>query len=164
MKNPLKPKHTLLTLIAYLIGGSIYLYISFMGSFGIMNRTPINQSPQTIEDFFKVGNIELRIIESIYLVHLYSCLPEFVLISKKRLFNIFKINETKKGQIPYREVIYGSIFLGICLLIRLLGVKIDTIISINGAIIGFFNIYFFPALLHVKCLYFSSNKKTMKEK
>ena len=164
MKNPLKPKHTLLTLIAYLIGGGIYIYISFMGSFGIMNRTPTNQSPQTIEDFFKVGNIELRIIESIYLVHLYSCLPEFVLISKKRLFNIFKINETKKGQIPYREVIYGSIFLGICLLIRLLGVKIDTIISINGAIIGFFNIYFFPALLHVKCLYFSSNKKTMKEK
>lgn len=44
------------------------------------------------------------------------------------------------------------------MLIRLLGVNIDTIISINGSIVGFFNIYFFPAILHVKCLYFSKNK------
>jgi hypothetical protein len=42
MKNPLKSKHSLLTLIAYLIGGGIYFYISFMGSFGIMSRLPLN--------------------------------------------------------------------------------------------------------------------------
>jgi hypothetical protein len=45
MKNPIQSKHTVLTLIAYLIGGGIYLYISFMGSFGIMNRTALNQDP-----------------------------------------------------------------------------------------------------------------------
>lgn len=49
-------------------------------------------------------------------------------------------------------------------MIRLLGIKIDTIIAINGAIIGFFNIYLFPAILHVKCLYFSKNKLSSDEK
>jgi hypothetical protein len=62
MKNPLKSKHTLLTLFSYVIGGCIYFYISFMGSFGIINRLPLNQDPQTIEDYFKVGNIEVKII------------------------------------------------------------------------------------------------------
>lgn len=159
MKNPAKNKHIFLTLIAYVVGACVYVYISFMGSFGIMNRTPLTNAPQTIEDYFKVGNTELRIIEIIYLVHLYSCLPEFVLISKKRIFNTFKIIETQKGKIPFKEIIYSAIFLGICLAIKLAGIKVDTIIAINGAIIGFFNIYFFPVILHVKCLYFSKNKR-----
>lgn len=62
MKNPSKDKHVLLTFIAYLIGACVYFYICFMGVFGIMGRTPINNDPQTIEDYFKLGNIELRII------------------------------------------------------------------------------------------------------
>jgi len=62
MKNPAKSKHILITFIAYGIGACIYFYISFIGTFGIMNRNPITKDPQTIEDYFKVGNIELRII------------------------------------------------------------------------------------------------------
>lgn len=47
-------------------------------------------------------------------------------------------------------------------MIKLLSVKIDTIIAINGAIIGFFNVYLFPVALHIKCLYFSKNKTQSK--
>lgn len=72
---------------------------------------------------------------------------------------MLRISETIKGKIPLKEIIYSVLFLGICLLIKLLEIKVDTIIAINGAIIGFFNIYFFPAILHVKCLYFSKNKR-----
>jgi len=43
-------------------------------------------------------------------------------------------------------------------MIGLLEVSIDDIIDINGAVIGFFFIYFLPAVLHVKCLYFSKGK------
>lgn len=39
------------------------------------------------------------------------------------------------------------------------GFGIDTLIEINGAVIGFFFIYFLPALLHVKCLYWCGNKE-----
>ncbi len=62
MKNPLKKRHSLLLLIAYIIGACVYFYISLMGSFGIMNRSPLKSNPQTIEDYFEVGNVELRII------------------------------------------------------------------------------------------------------
>ena len=48
MKNPSQGKHTFLTLLAYIIGACIYVYISFMGSFGIMNRSPLSNDPQTI--------------------------------------------------------------------------------------------------------------------
>ena len=45
-----------------------------------------------------------------------------------------------------------------CFGIYMAGVSIDNLIEINGAVIGFFFIYFLPALLHVKCLYFCCNK------
>lgn len=48
MKNPKKNKHIILTFSAYVIGACVYTYISFMGSFGIMNRIPIKSDPQTI--------------------------------------------------------------------------------------------------------------------
>lgn len=48
MKNPAKNKHTFLTFIAYVIGACVYVYISFVGSFGIMNRIPLISDPQTI--------------------------------------------------------------------------------------------------------------------
>ncbi len=38
----------LLTLLTYIIGSSCYLYISYMGLFGILNRTAINDPPQQI--------------------------------------------------------------------------------------------------------------------
>lgn len=51
------------------------------------------------------------------------------------------------------------IAVGICLTIGLLKISITDIIDINGAVIGFFFIYFLPALLHIKCMYFSKGKR-----
>jgi len=62
MKNPARNKHIFLTMIAYIVGACVYVYISFIGSFGIMGRPPLVSDPQTIEDYFKVGNVELRVI------------------------------------------------------------------------------------------------------
>ena len=52
---------------------------------------------------------------------------------------------------------------GICFLIGLFQVNIGDIIDINGAVIGFIFIYFIPALLHIKCLYFSKGKRPVPE-
>lgn len=57
------------------------------------------------------------------------------------------------------EVIYFALAVGVCLLIGLLKISITDIININGAVIGFFFIYFLPALLHIKCMYFSKGKR-----
>ena len=42
-----------------------------------------------------------------------------------------------------------------------LQVDVDDIIDFNGAVIGFFFIYFIPASLHIKCLYFSKGKRPL---
>ncbi len=49
--------------------------------------------------------------------------------------------------------------LGICFLIGFFRININDIIDINGGVVGFFFIYFIPAALHVKCLYFSKGKR-----
>ena len=56
-------------------------------------------------------------------------------------------------------MIYFAVAVGICLLIGLLKISITDIININGAVIGFFFIYFLPAVLHIKCMYFSKGKR-----
>lgn len=45
-----------------------------------------------------------------------------------------------------------------CLSIRILNVPLKDIIDFNGAVVGFFFIYFIPAALHVKCMYYSKGK------
>ena len=57
------------------------------------------------------------------------------------------------------EVIYFILAVGGALVIGLLGYSIDKLIDINGAVIGFFFIYFFPTVLHIKCMYFSKGKR-----
>lgn len=57
---------------AYLIGGAVYMYIAYAGSFGILNRIPVIKPVQTIEDYFSRDQWEVAIVEVIYLVHLYS--------------------------------------------------------------------------------------------
>ena len=58
-------------------------------------------------------------------------------------------------------MIYFAAAVGVCLLIGLLKISITDIININGAVIGFFFIYFLPAVLHIKCMYFSKGKRPM---
>lgn len=52
---------------------------------------------------------------------------------------------------------------GICFLVGFFRIDIDDIININGAVIGFFFIYLIPAVLHIKCLYFSKGKQPLLE-
>lgn len=64
--------YTRYTLIAYLIGGSVYLFIAFAGSFGISMLTPgivnrqlqqpVEPSEATIEDYFQTGQWEVAIV------------------------------------------------------------------------------------------------------
>ena len=53
--------------------------------------------------------------------------------------------------------------IGVSMLVYFLKVSIANLIEINGAIIGFFVIYFLPGLMHAKCLYLPcwSNKNTI---
>jgi hypothetical protein len=47
-----------------------------------------NDGQKTIEGYFGVGTWEVSSIEVIYLLHLYSVFPEFLLISKYSFFKL----------------------------------------------------------------------------
>lgn len=72
---------------------------------------------------------------------------------------MFCLKESRKGKVNIAEILYFLFVIGACLGVVMAKVNIDDIIDINGSVIGFFFIYFLPALLHVKCMYFSKGKK-----
>ena len=45
--------------------------------------------------------------------------------------------------------------------VGLFQVDVNYLIDINGAVIAFFFLYLIPAVLHIKCLYFSRGKKSL---
>jgi hypothetical protein len=57
------------------------------------------------------------------------------------------------------EIIYFLFVVGVCFVVGFFKVNIDDIIDINGAVVGFLFIYMIPAVLHIKCLYFSKGKR-----
>mgnify|MGYP002360690835 FL=1 len=59
-KNHLPSQNGRLLILAYVLGGLVYSYIGFAGSFGnslnyegILNRQPIDGTPETVEDYFQ---------------------------------------------------------------------------------------------------------------
>lgn len=56
------------------------------------------------------------------------------------------------------ELLYIALSIGVCLAITLLKISIRDIIDFNGAVAGCIFVYFIPAALHLKCLYFSKGK------
>jgi amino acid permease len=85
LKQNRKPhKYKLYTLMAFVLGTLAYGYIALMGSQGIVHRQFLGDEGEsrTIEGYFEAGAWQVKAIEVIYLVHLYSVFPEFLLISK----------------------------------------------------------------------------------
>ena len=53
------------------------------------------------------------------------------------------------------EIILVICVVGVSMGVFFGNVSIESLIEINGAIIGFFFIYLLPAMMHAKCLYFT---------
>lgn len=66
--------------ISYLFSGIIYAAIGIFGSIGINGL--IANDPATILEFYSEGDITVMIIESLFLVHLFTAFPIFNFISR----------------------------------------------------------------------------------
>lgn len=82
----------------------------------------------------------------------------FIVPTRKRLFGVLNYESTPKGNISIIELFYIALSIGVCLAITLLKISIRDIIDFNGAVAGCIFVYFIPAALHLKCLYFSKGK------
>ena len=90
-------------------------------------------------------------LASIYLIHLYSALPEYLMIGKKRFLNLFSIEEVDK--FTWQESAVVIVAMGVCFIFSLFDVQLSVLLAINGSIIAFFYTYLVPVYLHLRCYY-----------
>lgn len=82
--------------------------------------------PQTIEDYFANKQWEVILVEVIYLIHLYSAFPEFLLIAKKRFFGIMVWPETL--DVSFKDVVYVALTIFICLIFELTDLSVEVLV------------------------------------
>ena len=82
---------------------------------------------------------------------------------RKRFFSVFDSKESEVGSINRQEVVYIIVILFICLGISLLRISLRQIIELNGAVLGFFFIYFIPVAIHFKCTYMKKDRALNEE-
>lgn len=88
IKNPNRNEYHGAVRKTFVFGTLVYAFIA-LGSFsrylsntGIVNRTPYKQNPETINEFFKPGEWQNSLIEVVYMIHMISAFPNFLIISK----------------------------------------------------------------------------------
>ncbi|CAK62184.1 unnamed protein product (macronuclear) [Paramecium tetraurelia] len=149
--------------IAYGISGMIYGIVGIFGSIGIWQCIKIIQGfenvsdAQTILNCFKKSDVEIIIIESLFLVHLVTAFPIFNNISK---YQILEVLYHKRE--PSKKVYWGFsvLFMILCLTTQILNIPVGLVISFDGAVCGFLLVYIVPISLHLKC-YYTQNKVTL---
>ena len=80
------------------------------------------------------------------------------------MFHVIGLEESQRGKVKLAELIYVVLVVGVCLAAGMADVDVSDLIDINGAVVGFFFIYLIPAVLHIKCLYFSRGKRPLPQK
>ena len=80
------------------------------------------------------------------------------MLFRRRFFSIFGLKESEIGRINKTEIIYALGVLGFCLGMALMRTSLRELIDLNGAVLGFFFIYFFPAIVHFQCCFAKKDK------
>jgi amino acid transporter len=88
VKNPNKKSYPKIIIIAFIISLLAYNFYAF-GSFGIfeyylgiINRIPFKAHPETIYDYFRVGDWQVFLLQFIHLLHFTTAFPNFMIVSK----------------------------------------------------------------------------------
>ena len=81
-QNKNRNNYAKLLILTYVIGTIVYTYIGYIGAYSIINRESSVEKVITIEDYFGDKEWEVITLEIIYLIHLYSAFPEFLLVAK----------------------------------------------------------------------------------
>lgn len=82
--------------MTFILGTMAYIYIAY-GAFGktscyaaIINRVPQIKSPQIITDYFHHGQWQMMAIEVIYMGHMVTAFPNFLIVSKYLTLDILE--------------------------------------------------------------------------
>jgi len=154
--------------IAYVIDAVVYTTLGVLGQIAVAalfseyNTTGSMPIPHTVMDLLVktyLGTSGIGLFNFIFsiialcfvLVQLTTVIPILCFFTRKQFFAFFY--ETSQT-IPDRQFYAFNIFYDVsCLVVELLALDPSIVISLNGAVCGFFLIYVIPIYLHTECLY-----------
>ena len=139
--------------IQFIIGALVYAYIAF-GCYAIINR-PAAEGSQTIVDYFNKNGWQITYIEIIYSLHILTVIPECMIIMATRWLQIWKWEEAY--EVSRNEIAIYVLSYVLCLILKVVDVKISTLIELNGAGSGYCCTVIGPIAGNIKCIYFSSH-------
>lgn len=131
--------------ITYTLAFITYWIVSMAGALAISDKSCTN----TLIDCY-LKDWTILFVEVTYLLGRVGAFPIMVEISRTRLLSLYYPEVTEKHLKIFNVsfVIFGSI---ISILSPILPISI--LMSLVGAVVCYFFIYFFPAKLHFSCLY-----------
>lgn len=137
--------------LSFLLTAGIYIVIGIFGMIAIPAEESEweNKNPQTVLDFFKSSWILIFVNFAIF-IQLFSVLPFLWYVGRSQFLEVFY------EDVPFPSLIFylsNFLFCVFCIGIYLTQIKLTTLISLNGAITGYFMIYIIPINLHLTCLY-----------
>ena len=155
--------------IAYSIVFILYVVLGVFGMFAVgylYHTMYTDKIPETMMDLIVKSNPGMTQIQNIVGIaslilifcQLTTVIPILLFFTRRQFYNLFYSTGHKINRWQFHA--FNLAFNVSCLIIQLCSLDPSMIISITGAVGGFFLIYVFPIFLHLKCLYFSKNVVT----
>jgi solute carrier family 38 (sodium-coupled neutral amino acid transporter), member 9 len=133
--------------IGYFVSWLIYFFCGLVGYFGIIGRNV--EKANNLMDYFGYSSIPAFIIQIIFIFKLCTAYPIFGYVAENQFLAIFyEYTEPPR----WAKLSLKVFIILISLLLAIFCIDPTLVLSINGAIIGFFLIYILPVLFHIKCL------------
>jgi len=148
--------------IGYVLSAIFYFLVGVIGFLGIRGRTPVDDHPQTIMDYFERDSFSPVIIEFLYFLKLGSIYPIFCFISKSQFLSIFLQKYQQKGNCLF-SFIYNTIYISVGMVCVLYNINLTFVIGFSAAVFGFLFVYWLPIYIHLKC-YESEEDEKREEK
>ena len=78
-----------------------------------------------------------------------------------RFFQIFKVD--MHAHISLKEIIYIFLVVLSAYLVFVSGINLQTIYSLNGAVLGYIYIILFPIAIHLKCVFYDRSSGVIED-
>jgi sodium-coupled neutral amino acid transporter 9 len=141
---------------AYGIGTVIYVVLGLAGSIGVIGRHVASgkacdlKNAKTVLDCFG-GSFAPVIIETLYFVQLLCLIPNFLNVTRNRLFLLFNEDPPSNKQVFFFNLGYLALAYGTSISEKFLAPA--DIMSLIGCVFCFTFVFLVPIRVHLKCYY-----------
>lgn len=158
-------------LLGYGLTALIYVYVGFFGGLTCASKAKDIQDSSdysTIFDCFPKGEETIenvffvfgKVVQFGIFVQNLSVMPILSFITRKEFLEQFKTEEKRKKMF----YAYNVVMIIFCMILTFFEVDVSVVMSLNGAIVGFFMAYAIPIATHLACYHRKLTHEEKKER